>query len=396
MLTIAQAQKKQRVVFIIVDGIPADVIEQANVPNLKSILQEGSYIRAYQGGEKGLYNESPTISAVGYNNILTGVWYNKHNVQDNNILAPNYNYPTIFRLFKDIYPKKKIAVFSSWEDNRTKLLGENLKQTNNLKVDYAFDGYELDTVLFPHANEFYMSLIDDEVSKKAEETILNEAPDLSWVYLQYTDDVGHKYGDSPEYSVALTAMDKRVGWIWEAVKAREEMFNEDWLFIVTTDHGRDEATGKGHGRQSERQRSAWIIANRKLTNTYTSFLKASVVDIMPTIARFLSVDVPRNNLFELDGIPLIGEVSVGQPTLNYFQNTLDITWVALGNPNEEVNIWGTSVNNRKEGLQEEYKLLGTFPLRTGHAVIPFSESIEGFYKITIEGEHNTVNRWFIR
>ncbi len=396
MLTIAQAQKKQRVVFIIVDGIPADVIEQANVPNLKSILQEGSYMRAYQGGEKGLYNESPTISAVGYNNILTGVWYNKHNVQDNNILAPNYNYPTIFRLFKDIYPKKKIAVFSSWEDNRTKLLGENLKQTNNLKVDYAFDGYELDTVLFPHANEFYMSLIDDEVSKKAEETILNEAPDLSWVYLQYTDDVGHKYGDSPEYSVALTAMDKRVGWIWEAVKAREEMFNEDWLFIVTTDHGRDEATGKGHGGQSERQRSAWIIANRKLTNTYTSFLKASVVDIMPTIARFLSVDVPRNNLFELDGIPLIGEVSVGQPTLNYFQNTLDITWVALGNPNEEVNIWGTSVNNRKEGLQEEYKLLGTFPLRTGHAVIPFSESIEGFYKITIEGEHNTVNRWFIR
>ena len=396
MLTIAQAQKKQRVVFIIVDGIPADVIEQANVPNLKSILQEGSYIRAYQGGEKGLYNESPTISAVGYNSILTGVWYNKHNVQDNNILAPNYNYPTIFRLFKDIYPKKKIAVFSSWEDNRTKLLGENLKQTNNLKVDYAFDGYELDTVLFPHANEFYMSLIDDEVSKKAEETILNEAPDLSWVYLQYTDDVGHKYGDSPEYSVALTAMDKRVGWIWEAVKAREEMFNEDWLFIVTTDHGRDEATGKGHGGQSERQRSAWIIANRKLTNTYTSFLKASVVDIMPTIARFLSVDVPRNNLFELDGIPLIGEVSVGQPTLNYFQNTLDITWVALGNPNEEVNIWGTSVNNRKEGLQEEYKLLGTFPLRTGHAVIPFSESIEGFYKITIEGEHNTVNRWFIR
>ena len=396
MLTIAQAQKKQRVVFIIVDGIPADVIEQANVPNLKSILQEGSYMRAYQGGEKGLYNESPTISAVGYNNILTGVWYNKHNVQDNNILAPNYNYPTIFRLFKDIYPKKKIAVFSSWEDNRTKLLGENLKQTNNLKVDYAFDGYELDTVLFPHANEFYMSLIEDEVSTKAEETILNEAPDLSWVYLQYTDDVGHKYGDSPEYSVALTAMDKRVGWIWEAVKAREEMFNEDWLFIVTTDHGRDEATGKGHGGQSERQRSAWIIANRKLTNTYTSFLKASVVDIMPTIARFLSVDVPRNNLFELDGIPLIGEVSVGQPTLNYFQNTLDITWVALGNPNEEVNIWGTSVNNRKEGLQEEYKLLGTFPLRTGHAVIPFSESIEGFYKITIEGEHNTVNRWFIR
>ena len=99
-------------------------------PEFDAIISKGAYLPCYVGGEKGGPTQSPTISAVGYNSLLTGTWTNKHGVVDNDIKTPNYNYPTIFKVFKEQYPSKKIGVFSTWLDNRTKLVGDGLAQTS--------------------------------------------------------------------------------------------------------------------------------------------------------------------------------------------------------------------------------------------------------------------------
>ena len=391
--TSAFAQGNKKAIFVIVDGISADVIEKLNTPALDLIAKEGGYTRAHVGGEKGGYSQTPTISAVGYNSLLTGTWVNKHNVWGNEIKDPNYNYWTIFRFFKEQYPAKKTAVFSSWEDNRTKLVGENLPATGNIKLNYHFDGLEQDTVNYPHDKESkYMHLIDEAVVNNAADYIKKEAPDFSWVYLEYTDDMGHKYGDSKQFHDAIEMMDNQVGRLWQAIQYRKQNFKEDWVIYITTDHGRDAKTGSGHGGQSDRERSTWIVTNAKGLNNYFKTGNPGIVDIMPSLANFIKVSIPREQLMEIDGIPLTGKLSATTPKAVYENGKLRINWNALEKKGN-AKIWLSTTNNFKTGGKDDYTLAATVPLSKQEAIINVKQA--SFYKIVIETPGNFLNRWVI-
>jgi predicted AlkP superfamily pyrophosphatase or phosphodiesterase len=387
--------KIRKTIFIIADGIPADVIEKLNPPNFKKIAQQGGFAKALVGGEKGTYNETPTISAVGYNSVLTGTWVNKHNVWDNDIAAPNYHYPTIFRLLKTQSPEKKIGIFSSWQDNRTKLVGDGMKETGSFYFDYKFDGLELDTVNYPQDEKRdFMHRIDEKVTDEAAQNIRANAPDLSWLYLEYTDDMGHMYGDSPAFYKAINYMDEQVGRIWNAIEYRRQNFNEDWLIIVTTDHGRDSATGKNHGGQSAREKTGWILTNAKGLNDRFKKQQGSIVDIMPTIARFMEINIPLDIAREVDGVPLIGTLSVLEPAVDPGKQQAKIRWKA-GSKKGNLKIWITTTNNFKTGGKDEYQLVKEIPLESNQAVIDLKNHPSTFYKIVLEADNNSVNRWII-
>lgn len=389
--------QKKKAIFIIVDGIPADLIEKLPTPALDSISGGKGYKRALVGGERGGYNETPTISAVGYNSVLTGTWVNKHNVWGNygkDIATPNYNYKTIFRLLKDADPSKKIAIFSSWLDNRTKLVGESLPATGNIMFDIKYDGYELDTITYPNdTTSIRMHNIDEFVVNKTAETIRETAPDLSWVYLEFTDDMGHMYGDGEKFFDAIKMMDNQMSRIWNAVKWRQEKFKEEWLVVITTDHGRDAKTGKNHGGQSDREKRGWIVTNAKNLNGHFNSDTVSIVDIMPTIATFLEIPINADLKKEVDGTSIVGKIDATELRATLSNGNLKLTWKCKEKSKAKGKVWLAVSNNFKTGGKDEYRLLGEVDLQKENAEFRIDNNDSGFYKVVLESPANTLNRW---
>lgn len=384
-----EIESKRKVLFVIVDGIPADLIENTQIPHLKLIESIGKYKRSWTGGENGSYSQTPTKSAPGYMNILTGTWANKHNVYDNQVKNPNYNYKNLFRLLKEEKTNKKIGIFSTWTDNRVKLIGENLSSAGNLIFDYKFDGYEFDEITYPHDSlELYIRKIDERVVNDTIKCIKNDAPDLSWLYLQNPDSVAHIYGDSQQFIESIHESDQQIGLVYEAIQYRTKTFNEDWLLIVTTDHGRDSITGQNHGQQSYREKTTWIFLNSNETNEYFNEYLPSAVDIYPTITRFLQINIPIEIERELDGIPLIGRVSLIQPEITRQNHNLFIKWKALDNQGN-VSVYLSTTNSK-----DNFRFIQNVSLEDQFLQINIEQYPSNFYKISLQGQFNTINKWF--
>lgn len=386
---------KQKSVFIIVDGISADILESTETPNIDRIIADGSYALGWLGGIKGAYSESPTISAVGYSHIITGVWSNKHNVYNNDIEEPNYNYWNIFRQFKHQYPEKSVAIYSSWLDNRLKLVGEGIPEAGNIYIDIHHDGFELDTLAFPHEYG-YIQRIDEHVANLAASSIKEDAPYLSWVYLWYPDETGHFYGETEEHINSIKIADEQIGKIYDAVRYRMENYDEEWLFIVTTDHGRRLPDGRDHGGQSDRERKIWFVVNQPEMNQVFREGFPPVTSIYPTIADHLGLYITPEHQKELDGLPLIGAVSISDPNVSYQvdNNIIDIEWIPWDEEGD-VHIHVALTNNFSSGENDEYMHVKTVPLSAKSTSIDVSEMPSQFYKIALVAPYNTVNRWIV-
>ncbi|CAF3696396.1 unnamed protein product [Rotaria sp. Silwood1] len=98
---------------------------------------------------------------------------------------------------------------------------------------------------------------------------------------------------------------------------------------------------------------------------------------------------------ELDGVPLTGKVSLIKPDVKLHNVSLQVSWTVL-DPTGNVNVWLSTTNSYKYGITDNYDLIQTVPIQKNMIIIDIKGYPSDFYKIVLEGQYNTVNRWVVR
>jgi hypothetical protein len=222
--------KRRKVLVIGIDGCRPDALIAANTPNLDKLMANGTF-------SLDARNIRTTSSGPGWSSILTGVWQEKHGVTDNSFNGSNFNrYPHFFKLIKDTYPKSRNVSLCEWSEINDKIVGQNADSAINTS-----------------------NASDTQIKAVAELEVEN----LTSLFLHFDapDHAGHSSGFSPlnpHYIDAIEEVDRAIGGIIAAMKRRVNYSNEEWIVVVTTDHG---GIDTGHGGDSEQERTIFMIVS---------------------------------------------------------------------------------------------------------------------------------------
>ena len=223
-------QNIKKVLIIGIDGCRADALELANTPVIDNLIQNGIY-------SPDALNEDITVSGPGWSAILCGVWSDKHLSIDNSFNNTDYfNFPPIFKYAEDFDDNLNTVSICNWNP-----INDNIVQ------NYA---------------DFKLNVSSDyDVSSEASTYITNNDPDLIFLHFDDVDHAGHNYGFSPnitEYITSIEAVDDLLDPVMQAIYQRPNYLNEDWIILVTSDHG---GVGTSHGGTSIEHENVVVIVS---------------------------------------------------------------------------------------------------------------------------------------
>jgi len=241
----APGSESKHVLVIGIDGCRSDALQVANTPYLDALIATGVVTYdAFAGGspDPGDPTHQATSSGPGWSSICTGVWVDKHGVASNGGFGSGnfISYPHFFKRIRDAQPSSYLSSIVQWHPINQNLLAP-----------------------FPGLADFTQNVADSgQAVENAAVAHLGVAdPTALFLHFDDVDHAGHASGFSTSnsnYIQAIEATDAHIGVVWAAVQNRPNFANEDWLVIVTSDHG---GTGTGHGGHSTGERRIWMIAS---------------------------------------------------------------------------------------------------------------------------------------
>jgi predicted AlkP superfamily pyrophosphatase or phosphodiesterase len=246
--TTAAAEPAKKVLYIGIDGTRFDSIEKAETPNLDGLVAAGIHSpTCLILGDR--YQKNDTVSGPGWSSILTGVWADKHGVQDNSFKGRNYgDFPHFFARLKEVRPDVKTVSLVTWEPVHSYITSAADVSINYEEKEHGVLDYDR-----------YDTAATDEAVKQ----LTTGNPDALFLYIGQVDVAGHSHGfhpSVPKYLEAIERADKLVGRAVAAVKSRKTAAEEDWLVLVTSDHG-GRGTGHGGGHKSPEILNSFLIVS---------------------------------------------------------------------------------------------------------------------------------------
>ena len=235
------AQSKH-VLIIGLDGVRTDCLKQAHTPSIDGLVAQGAVSwDAFAGGAFAASDPThqATSSGPGWTSILTGVWVDQHGVSDNGFGGNDLvNHPHLFAHVRAAQPAAYLSSIVHWDPINDQLLAP-----------------------FPGLADFTQELNSDKSVSTAAASHLGSAdPDVLFLHFDDCDGVGHGSGfnpTNPAYIDVIEQTDEYIGDVLAAVEARPGYASEEWLVLVTTDHGGNLTS---HGGHAPGERAIWIVA----------------------------------------------------------------------------------------------------------------------------------------
>ena len=270
----------RKVLVIGLDGVRVDVLAQADTPHLDRLAAAGTFSAEAQ-------TRMPTVSGPGWSSMVTGVWSDKHGVRSNDFSANDYAaYPDFLTRLERIDPSFATFAVLNWPPLGTAAAGGPMI-SDTIDVKITLDGDSLG-----------YDVADARAVEWAVHHLATEAVDAAFVYLGNIDVVGHEAGSlAPAYRAAIETADAQVGRLVAALHRRPNYAGEDWLILMSTDHGRRD--DGGHGGPSTLERRIFFLASGPSVLTGTPETPPEIVDVAVTALTHLGIAI--DPAWKLDG-----------------------------------------------------------------------------------------------
>ncbi len=240
----------KKAIVIGYDGCRADALSLCNEEGAiyKLITEGGKAYIAYCGGVNyPVFNKQDTSTAPGWASILTGQWADVHGITGNSITKSTDTLTLLTSLVEDGEANRS-AFYVSWNghftaDDSTYLLEKAYCEEKGLNVIFSDADDDAGTVANTLAD--IKGLV---------------CSDFIFTILEHPDHAGHDTGfdlENPDYENAFYASEADALQIIEAVESRPTYALEDWLIIITSDHG---GFNTGHGAFTIQERMTFYVA----------------------------------------------------------------------------------------------------------------------------------------